>query len=100
MFSNLPLNELERSYQLYPEKYAAEIHYQETAIDLAKEKIRQTLIYNSLAAFSLIENLEELHFRFPSGSFIVTRSKIQSIFGSDLNQLLTEKNWQEKVQKP
>jgi len=54
-------------------------------------------------AFSLIENLQELHFNFadPSGDltrYQVTRSAIESIFGQDLSELLTKEKWQKEVQ--
>jgi len=102
LFQHLPLD-VERTYRLHPETWSVEVNYKEGVSRIGEERVHKILIYNAVAAFSLIENLQELHFNFadPSGDLIryqVTRSAIESIFGQDLSELLTKEKWQKEVQ--
>ena len=98
LYQHLPLGELDKKYQLFPEKFTVEITYSEWANAIDEFHLKASLIYNSVAAFSLIDNLEEIHYIFSGDSFTVTRSDMARVFGENLSELLTNEMWREKVQ--
>lgn len=98
LFNHLPLNYIERANRLYPDRYTAEMNYKETVFNIGGDKVNKALIYNSVVAFALIDNLEGIHYNFVEKSYTTTRSNIEEIFGKNLPELLTEGRWKEEVQ--
>ncbi|WP_232697649.1 DUF4825 domain-containing protein [Brevibacillus daliensis] len=98
LYQHLPLAELEETYHFFPEKFTVEITYKEKVSAIDEFRLKASLIYNSVAAFSLIDNLEEIHYIFSGDSFTVTRSDMKRVFGENLSELLTNEMWKEKVQ--
>jgi len=101
LFYNLPLNNLGISFRLFPDKLTAEVNYKEAVwrINESDEnKVNKALIYNSTAAFALIDNLEEIDYNFTGSSFKVKRADVEKWYGSNLSWLLTKDTWKNKVQ--
>lgn len=100
LFNHLPLDHLKRTYQLHPETLTAEIHYQVAATQVDGTMLHKSLIYNAVAAFALIDNLEHLRFNFTDRVYMTSRHRMESIFGLDWSTLLTEETWKTVVQQP
>lgn len=99
LFDHLPLAHLQRTYQLHPETLTAEIHYQVAASQVEGQTLYKSLIYNAVASFALIDNLERLHFNFKDKVYATTRDGMELVFGRDLSALLTEEAWKTVVQQ-
>ncbi len=98
MFNHLPLSDLKRTFQLRPEKFTIEIHYEEKTTDIEAKLFEQAMLYNSVAAFALVDNLQTVEYRFSDTTVVATRVAIQGLFGEDLASLLTKEKWRTGVQ--
>ncbi|GGH18359.1 DUF4825 domain-containing protein [Paenibacillus segetis] len=99
LISSLPLNRVDRSYQLYPEQLTAQINYEETVLGIGQERVELGLIYNATAAFALIDNLEGINFNFMDVDYQVKRQDVENWYGTTLSALLVEDTWGAKVQE-
>ncbi|MGK5506836.1 DUF4825 domain-containing protein [Brevibacillus formosus] len=98
MFNHLPLSDLKRTFQLRPEKFTIEIHYEEKTTDIEAKLFQQAMLYNSVAAFALVDNLQTVEYRFADTTIVATRVAMQDLFGEDLASLLTKEKWRASVQ--
>lgn len=98
MFNHLPLSDLKRTFQLRPEKFTIEIHYEEKTTDIEAKLFEQAMLYNSVAAFALVDNLQTVEYRFSDTTVVAKRVAIQGLFGEDLASLLTKEKWRTGVQ--
>lgn len=98
--AHLPLSELPRTIQLYPEILTAEINYQGPAAAIEADLFARALLYNTTANFALIDNLEALHLNFEDRSYSVSRRAVEDWYGAALSTLLEREGWIEKVQRP
>ncbi|TKI58963.1 DUF4825 domain-containing protein [Brevibacillus antibioticus] len=98
MFNHLPLSDRKRTFQLRPEKFTIEIHYEDKATDIEAKLFKQAMLYNSVAAFALVDNLQTVEYRFADTTTIATRVAMQDLFGEDLASLLTKEKWRTSVQ--
>jgi hypothetical protein len=64
-----------------------------------KTNVYKSLIYNSTAAFALIDNLEVVIYHFSDITYRVNRSDVEALY-SDFDNILNETNWKEYVQSP
>ncbi|MFC6464839.1 DUF4825 domain-containing protein [Marinilactibacillus sp. GCM10026970] len=115
LFRSLPMTQDEMTFQLYPEELGVEIHYPTTLNESAHSTITtdrdneygqkeeniayRALLYNTTAAFALIKNINQLTFEFQDSRFDFKRSDFESMY-SNLDQLLDEDTWIQKVQQP
>lgn len=99
LFCALPLCETGLTVQADLEKQAVTVQYHAVSAYTVEEQHR-ALIYNAAAAFALIDNLKEVTFILPSGSFTVTRERAVAQYGENLPILLIRETWSEKVQQP
>lgn len=97
---NLPLYEIPRTFQLYPETLTAEINYQDSLTGIEAALFDRALVYNATANFVLVENLETLILNFGKDSFTISRCAVESWYGIELASLQNEARWAEKVQRP
>lgn len=98
LFYSLPLNDLELTFQLFPEAFAADVNYKEAIDYIDEDRLNMSLIYNATAAFALIDNLETVRFNFKGSSYKVLRADVEEWYGVELHTL-TEKNaWKNTVQ--
>ncbi|MBY0086085.1 DUF4825 domain-containing protein [Brevibacillus sp. M2.1A] len=98
MFNHLPLSDFKRTFQLRPEKFTIEIHYEDKTTDIEAKLFKQAMLYNSVAAFALVDNLQTVEYRFADTTIVATRGAIQGLFGEDLASLLTKEKWRTGVQ--
>ncbi|MBP1157383.1 MULTISPECIES: DUF4825 domain-containing protein [unclassified Paenibacillus] len=98
LFRSLPLNNVDRSFQLYPDTYTVQVNYKESIGDIGEDQLDRGLIYNSTAAFALIDNLEAIHFHFSGASAKVLRSDVERWYGVKASTLAEQGNWRNRVQ--
>jgi hypothetical protein len=98
LFNKLPLNNIQMSYELFPGKLTAELNYKDSIENIKADKVNKALIYNSTAAFALVDNLEVINYNFPDGEYKVLRSDVEKWYGTELTGLLSSKEWENKVQ--
>ncbi len=60
--------------------------------------VHKDLIYNSTAAFALIDNLEKINYNFANLTYSVTKKEIDELYDLALPELLSEDNWKSQVQ--
>lgn len=97
LFHNLPLSKVGMKFQLFPEKLTLEVSYQDTVLNIGEEKVEVSLIYNSVAAFALVDNLEAIDYNFPDESYKVKREDVEKAY-SYFNDILKENIWENTVQ--
>lgn len=98
LFYNLPLNNISRDFELFPDKLTVEVNYEEKVENIDKDKLDKALIYNSIAVFALIDNLQEINYNFTDSSYKFLRSDVEKMVGEDLSSLLIKTEWKIKVQ--
>lgn len=101
LFYNLPLGNGGITFQLFPDRLAADINYKESENSINREdnyRSLRTVIYNSTAAFALIDNLQEIHMSFAGSSYIITRKDLEKWYGTKVQGLLDENVWKSAVQ--
>lgn len=98
LFHSLPLNNIEKTFQLDSETLSAEVIYNGKASDIGIEKIERSVVYNATAAFALIDNLEVVQFSFYDQSYQMLRSEIQAGYELPLSELADVDMWEKEVQ--
>ncbi len=98
LFHSLPLNDIEMSFQLFPDTLTAVINYKAPVKAIGQDKVNKALIYNATAAFVLIDNLEGVKFSFEGSSYKVLRSDVEKWYGVDLPVLAEKVAWEKTVQ--
>ena len=98
--ASLPMRDIGRTFQLYPEELTAKLRFQARAGDLQEEKLKQLLVYNSTANFAMIDNLQKLIFVFEDQAFTIRRDEVESWYGSQvtLASLRDAGTWEKEVQ--
>ena len=97
LFYHLPLGSEKMTYQIFSDTFIFEIDYEQDLVkvgihnhNISKEKnyhekkdrakgekeVYQAMVYNSVIAFSLIDNLEGIRYRFKDHSFLVTKERV------------------------
>ncbi|MEG0641144.1 MAG: DUF4825 domain-containing protein [Clostridium sp.] len=98
LFNTLPLNNIEKSFELFSDKLMLEVNYKDTIENINIDKVNKALVYNSTAAFALIDNLEVISYNFMGSIYKVLRTDIEKWYGEDLAELLNETKWKSKIQ--
>jgi len=99
LFRALPLCNYDTKYQLYPDKLTAEVKYDISTETLGGQKTIEAILYNSTAAFALIDNLQVMVFSFNDRQYSVSREAAEAWYAEKkLSNLLDKKIWQEEVQ--
>ncbi|MWV45981.1 DUF4825 domain-containing protein [Paenibacillus sp. HJL G12] len=97
----LPLNEIPSTMELHPDSLAADILYQAGTADLDEERLERSLIYNATASFALIDNLQQIRFKFDNRTYTAKRTKFENWYGKKLSSLTdSPKIWKPAVQEP
>ena len=119
LYNNLPMA-VDRTFQLLSDELTLEIYYKDTFLQVGaksvemqedeendsngkqnqvyQDEVFKDLIYNSTAAFALVDNLKKINYNFTDINYSVTRDRIEELYTVKLSELLTEKNWRELVQ--
>lgn len=98
LFHSLPLNNIEKTFQLDSEILSAEVIYNAKASNIGIEKIERSVVYNATAAFALIDNLEVVQFSFYDQNYQMLRSEIQAGYELPLSELADADMWEREVQ--
>ena len=121
LFYHLPLSASKMKFELFPDTFTVQINFEDTARVVGKTNLKDTphamegiaevidkfykdnvyksLIYNSTAAFALIDNLESIIYHFSDITYRVNRADVEALY-SDFENILKEANWKEHVQTP
>ena len=97
LFSALPLNNYRGPMEMDTEKFSLTVDYN-LDTDISTETVKQTVVYNTTAAFTLIGNLQEITLLIDDESYIVTRENVEKWFGTTLVDFKDPKIFKEKVQ--
>lgn len=98
LFNALPLNEYKGTIEMDADAHSLIVHY-EPPVEESKEQVKQAVIYNTTAAFTLIENLETVEMKIGNQSYKVTRNYVEKWFGTTLVDFKDPEVFKEKVQK-
>ncbi|MFI2856539.1 DUF4825 domain-containing protein [Paenibacillus sp. JSM ZJ436] len=101
----LPYRDLEYTYQLYPEKLTAQLHFKRPSDEVEQGFFRRMIMYNATANLGLVDNMEAMDFHFPDAVYSVQRSQLMSWYGLHSHAELTQiEVWkavvQEQVRRP
>lgn len=99
LFYHLPQNSDGMDFELDSAHCGLTVHYLTPLFDTGEEKVHRNLIYNTVAAMSLIDNLETITYDFSGASFTFTRAQIENAFQKNLSSLIEREIWTEQVQK-
>jgi hypothetical protein len=99
LFYHLPLSNAGMNFQLYPDTLTLEVNYKDTVWNIGKEKVNRSLIYNSTAAFALIDNLQSIVYNFPGETYRVNRADVEKLY-SNFSTIIQKVNWYKYVQEP
>lgn len=97
LFYQLPLAEAGMRFQIFSENLSLKVEYPYSASIRGERTVNQSLIYNSVAAFALISNLQKITFRFTDKAVTITRTDVEKIY-RDPSALLQKDIWKTKVQ--
>lgn len=97
LFNALPLNEYKGTIEMDSDVFSLIVNY-ETSAEEIEEKAKQAVIYNTTAAFTLIDNLETVNLHFEDKSYTVTRDHVERWFGTTLIDFKEPEVFKEKVQ--
>lgn len=119
LFYHLPLSTSNMTFELFPDDLTVQINFQDTLLIVGKESmshkqyaangladelsriyrnnVEKSMIYNSTAAFALIDNLEHITYHFSDISYTVDRADVESLY-SDFGTILNVTNWKNEVQ--
>lgn len=97
LFSALPLNKYKGTLEMDADTFTLIVNYTSTVEGIEKQA-KQAVIYNTTAAFTLIENLETVNMRFEDQSYIVTRDHVEKWFGTTLIDFKEPEVFKQKVQ--
>lgn len=107
LFHTLPLNEYLKDFKQNPDLFELTVNYNigigNIVIGLSdgeveEQTLEKALIYNSTAAFALIDNLQTLNYHLSDRTYTITRSSIQSAVSKNPAALLTKAAWKTNLQ--
>lgn len=97
LFNNLLLNNIKMDFKIFSDKFELEVNYKDNAQNIGEEMVKHALIYNSTAAFALIENLKVIDYNFIGSSYQLKREDIESLY-PNFSNILENENWSKYVQ--
>lgn len=97
LFHHLPLSNVEINFELFSDNLELEVNYKDTVRNIGEEKVKSSLLYNSTAAFALIDNLKVIDYNFFGASYQVKRADIESLY-SNFSNILEKENWSNYIQ--
>lgn len=98
LFHTLPLSNEKMYFRLLPDKLTVEVNYEDVSVKINENSIKITLIYNSTAAFALVDNLQQITYNFKDSTYKVMRSDVEKWYGYKLSNLLNCDEWKMRVQ--
>jgi hypothetical protein len=96
---NLPLHEQLDGYQLFPETLTAQINYNLNTNEMDTVQLDRILVYNALANFVLIDNLEQVVYQLKDTRIVFERKLAQQWAGTELGVLQKPEQWDSIVRQ-
>lgn len=75
---SLPLSEFSPVFEIDSDNFGLTINYHMTNWYIDELYLKQSLIYNSVSIFTLIDNVSYIKYNFTGGSYYITRDDIES----------------------
>lgn len=97
LFNSLPLKDYPKTFQLFPDDLTLEINYEDKIKNIGENKVDKALIYNSTAAFALIQNLQQINYNFIDKKYKILRLDVEKGYDVELVELLKKDVWKIKV---
>ena len=97
LFYHLPLGDVPSRFEIEQDTQLR-VRYQAAAAELGTDKVRRDLVYDSAAAFALIDNLDAVTYVFPDGSYAFTRAQVEALLGAPLSALRDGTAMHDRVQ--
>lgn len=95
----LPLQERLDGYQLYPETFTAQVNYSLNTHEMDTEELERILVYNAIANFVMIDNLEQVVYQLENTSYTLHRESAQQWTGTELEKLQNVELWNSIVRE-
>lgn len=86
LFYHLPLGDVPARFEIEDDASLC-VRYQAALAELDAAKVRRDLVYDSAAAFALIDNLSAVRYAFSDGSYTFTRAQMEAVLGVPLSGL-------------
>lgn len=121
LYRHLPLNIDKTTFQLFSDDLTLQVQYKDKVEVIGAQsltdrenipegtpkqkqaaiqnEVHKSLLYNSTAAFALIDNLEYVEYKFLDVTYQVSRADTEKLY-NDFNKLLMQPAWKEQVQQP
>ncbi|WDV47226.1 DUF4825 domain-containing protein [Clostridiaceae bacterium M8S5] len=96
LYYHLPLADVNKDFEILSNKLTLIVNYKDTVSNIGDEKVKSSLIYNGVASFALIDNLNKIVYNFTGVTYNVVRKDIEKHFG-DLENITDKKIWNKKV---
>ncbi|MFR6424749.1 MAG: DUF4825 domain-containing protein [Oscillospiraceae bacterium] len=80
LFYHLPLGDVPARFEIEDDASLC-VRYQAALAELDAAKVRRDLVYDSAAAFALIDNLSAVRYAFSDGSYTFTRAQMEAVLG-------------------
>lgn len=100
LFGHLPLSNMLKDFELKSEELTVIVNFKKKTTDINNQLLNQSLIYNSTAAFALIENLEKIEYHFLDQIINVDRQSVESQYENFSELTESTDTWNEKVRNP
>lgn len=97
LFYHLPLGDVPARFEIGDDASLC-VRYQAALADLDADKVRRDLVYDSAAAFALIDNLSAVCYAFSDGSYAFTRTQMEAVLGAPLSELCGGAAMHDRVQ--
>lgn len=97
LFYHLPLGDMPSRFEIENDVRLC-VRYQAAAAEIGTDKVRRDLIYDSAAAFALIDNLSVVCYEFSDGSYVFTRAQMEAVLGAPLSALRDGTAMHDRVQ--
>ncbi|MCM3134135.1 DUF4825 domain-containing protein [Paenibacillus polysaccharolyticus] len=96
---SLPLHKQLDGYQLFPETLTAQINYSLNTDKMDAVQLDRILVYNALANFVLIDNLEQIVYQFKDTQVVFERKLAEQWAGTELRTLQNSERWDSIVRQ-
>lgn len=97
LFYHLPLGDVPARFEIGDDASLC-VRYQAALAELDAAKARRDLVYDSAAAFALIDNLSAVCYEFSDGSYAFTRAQMEAALGAPLSELRDGAAMHDRVQ--
>lgn len=97
LFYHLPLGDVPARFEIGDDASLC-VRYQAALADLDAAKVRRDLVYDSAAAFALIDNLSAVRYAFSDGGYVFTRAQMEAALGTPLSELCGGTAMHDRVQ--